>query len=205
MNVVVIHRPERTDREKFIISIIRYFKQVSIFDAIVPARGGSQSGRAIAGCSASHLKSISKYMNNDALLVLEDDAIINEQAFDKIISLKNIPQDCGAIILGADGLPEPTNIWTPITARFYGTQAVIYFPAILKSKFIETAWEILALSNVEGNGAVCYESILLQSIIKNGLKLYRPPLLAVTAGETVSDRSGKIEGRLNCSVLSTSK
>lgn len=201
MKITIIHRPERTDREEYILQLIRAFKDVSILDAVIPKRGESSAGKSIAGCTASHIRAVSKYLINEPLLVLEDDAVIDSQAYAKIVSLKSIPEDCGAITLGGDGLPRPVDIWTPVTGKFFGTQAIIYLPRIKKTKFTEMAWEILALSPVEGEGALCYESIMMQSLHINGLKLYRPPLLAATAAKTVSDRTGEVEERINSTVV----
>jgi len=191
MKIAIIHNPEITDREKYIFPLIRLFRDVSIVDAVIPKRGHSLLEKSIVGSTASHLKAISKYLINEPLLVLEDDAIIDSEIYSNIVSLNSVPEDCGAIILGGDGLPEPIGTWTPIVKKFSSAKAVIYLPRIKKTNFTETVWEILALSAIEQNSSLCHESIIMQSMQFNGIKLYRPPLLAVINTDTVSINTNK--------------
>lgn len=191
MQTTIIHRPERTDREAFLVPLLRFFRDVRLMDACIPRTTEDHSARAVRGCSASHLLAIEQSDPNRPLLVLEDDAVMDESHYRRVQALGDAPSDCGAILLGGDGLPNK-HPWNRVTGKYFGSQAVLYLPALKQSRFLHHAWKLLALheTGVESQGAVrlCYESILQQSVAAAGLHLYAPMVLPFTTGDSFSDR-----------------
>jgi hypothetical protein len=191
MHTTIIHRPQRTDREPFLLPLLRFFRDVRIMDACVPQTTEDPASRAVRGCSASHLLAIEQSDPNRPLLVLEDDAVLDESLYRKVQALGDAPRDCGAILLGGDGLPNQ-HPWNRVTARYFGSQAVLYLPALKQSRFVSHAWKLLALheTGIECPGAVrlCYESLLQQSVLAAGLHLYAPMVLPFATGTSFSDR-----------------
>jgi hypothetical protein len=202
MKTVIIHRSERTDREQFLLPLMRFFKGIKITEAVVPPRNNLPYEQAIVGCSASHLNAIlTDLPDNEPLLVLEDDAVLDPSLWQQFSQSSQIPKDCGAIILGGDGLTESKGDWTAIDKPFFGSQAVIYLPVLKKSAFMLNAWRILATSQVgkatDGSVGLCYESVLMSSLRSCGLSLYRPAVLPFTTAESVSDRTGSLHAARN--------
>jgi len=199
----IIHRPERTDRQKFIDDIKDYFIRIKILDAITAKNANmpNENCNFGAGCSASHLMAVEKSNTDKPLLVLEDDAVIDKQKYKQFLSLGNPPEDCGIILLGGGDhawessigwkLPERTESWTQVNKSFFGSHAVIYMPIIHKTKFLQNAWRNLFFFPKEGPDSWMTENILKLTIESVNLKIYRPIVLPFTFGESISDRNNK--------------
>lgn len=191
MQVAIIHRPERTDRESNLCELLRFFKDVRVTNAIVLSNlTGNDSALAIRGCAASHLQAFEQSNPHAPILILEDDAKIDEKLYRYVQSLGPAPKDCGAVILGADGLPEAKGPWNELTDKYYGSQAVLYFQNLRQTNFLTSAWKLLATTDINSKEHVCYESVLQQSVAAAGLKLYYPAQLPFTTIESYSDRTG---------------
>jgi hypothetical protein len=199
----IIHRPERTDRQKFINDIKDYFIRIKILDAITAKNANMPNDNCNfgTGCSASHLIAVEKSNADKPLLVLEDDAVIDKQKYKQFLSLGNPPEDCGIILLGGGDhpwgstigweLPERTQSWTQVDKPFFGSHAVIYMPIIHKTKFLQNAWRNLFFFPKEGPDSWMTENILKLTIESVNLKIYRPIVLPFTFGESISDRNNK--------------
>jgi GR25 family glycosyltransferase involved in LPS biosynthesis len=195
----IIHRPERTDRQKFIDDIKDYFIRIKILDAITAKNANMPNENCDfgAGCGASHLTAIEESNKNKLLLVLEDDAVIDVEKYKQFLSLSNPPKDCGIILLGADELPKSTGSWTHVNNSFFGSHALIYMPIIHKTKFLQNAWKYLFFFPKEGPLSWMTENILKLAIESVNLKIYRPIVLPFTAGESISDRTKQSFSRNN--------
>jgi hypothetical protein len=195
----IIHRPERTDRQKFIDDIKDYFIRIKILDAITAKNANmpNENCNFGAGCSASHLMAVEKSNINKPLLVLEDDAVIDKQKYKQFLALGNPPEDCAVILLGGDKLSKTKESWTQVDKPFFGSHAVIYMPIIHKTKFLQNAWRNLFFFPKEGPDSWMTENILKLTIESVNLKIYRPKVLPFTAGESFSDRTKQSFSRNN--------
>jgi hypothetical protein len=199
LNPTIIHMSQRTDREKFINDIKDYFPKVKIFNAITAKNANMLNENCDfgAGCTASHFMAIHESNKDEPLLVLEDDAVLDKKKYKQFLSLGNLPEDCGIILLGSDKLKKTNQNWTHVENDFCGTHALIYMPIIHKTKFLENAWRYLFFFPKEGSDSWLTEAILRIVIKSVNLKIYRPKVLPFTAGESFSDRTKEIFSRNN--------
>ena len=193
---VIIHQPHRNDRIQSLANLATAIGGASIFQAVEPSFGDALS-KSVKGCSMSHLQIVES--QTEDVLVLEDDALADAKGWEAWLSHAELPEDCGAILLGGDAknYGEPVKDFHPITGEFFGTQAVHYLTAKLKSKdFTKAALAIMVMnpvgSPVQGVKGLCYESILLSALQTIGLKLYRPARMAFTTIPSYSEREGKM-------------
>jgi len=187
----IIHDDKRIDREDCIGNIRKSLRKTKIFRAICPIWETKRDSRAIRGCSLSHLEIIKK--SKGPVLVLEDDVTVFE-GVDINIDLPEFPEDCGAILLGAEItkiIPTGDGETKEVLLPYYGSHAVLYNTKLLKEKgFLEIAYRLAALVDLSDQG-FCYESLLHLALEKSELKLLcLDKMLFGTIGG-ISDRTGK--------------
>jgi exopolysaccharide biosynthesis predicted pyruvyltransferase EpsI len=196
MEVVIIHRQQRTDRIPIMAGLLNSFPKARILEAKVPLWETDLHSRAMRGCAVSHLSAVKAFLTeNNPLLVLEDDA----KVLTDLPDLSKIPSDAGIIVCGGD-----INVYgddygsgfREVLPPFYGTQAVIYLPRLLKSNYLLNAFERMATAPMgSGEGRVCTESLLLLTAKDSGLKIYRPNNMVFGTVPSLSDSRGIVEER----------
>lgn len=195
MKTVIIHTKSQTDREPNILELFKNYDEITIFNGIVPNWVKDKYDRAVLGCSLSHINIIERNINEKSLLILEDDAsLIQENAVHVLSS--EVPADAGIIIMGGvdlknyKAIPYENTIYHEITPPFYGTQAVWYNTELLKNtNFLLNAYKTIASTKI-GKDGICLESILMQSLLNTGLKIYKPDKMLYSIIECVSLRTG---------------
>lgn len=198
MKTFIIHNYDQSDRDDNVIKLSSNYDEVSIIRGIVPTWIENPFNRAVMGCSLTHLSILHKYINEESILVLEDDACLLPENVKEIENSK-IPDDAGILLLGGDNVPNYNNInvnntvYHEIYPPFFGTHTVWYNTAKLKNTdFLINAYKTLA-SNSVGETGICYESVLLHGLLNTNLKIYRPANMLYTTIETFSSRNQKIE------------
>jgi hypothetical protein len=201
MKTVIIHRPQDTEREANVASLVALAPDETIvMDAIQPLWETDPRNRSIRGASLSQFHAIRHHGDwTQPLLVLEDDAdpICDTNPW----HLRHIPVECGAILLGGDiygheETPDPN--LAKVTGGFLGTHAVVYNLPVLKgTDFLLNAYIFLASNQLgpRGTGAAIHgEFTLAQSLRSVGLDLLatRNHLFSTLQSHT-STRSGRNE------------
>lgn len=203
MKSVVIHRQTRTDRIPLIAALLAAYPGTQILEAKVPVWETNLHNRAMRGCTVSHLSAVRAFLApENPLMVFEDDAVPVD-SYD--LNLEAIPHDAGIIIYGGDAPTYGENVsgFREVIPPFFGTQAVLYTPRLLKSEFLLNALEIAAsvCVGIYGKtGGLCFESILLKALGPTGLKVYRPNRMGFTVAPTPSD-SGSQSGTRSASLV----
>jgi hypothetical protein len=191
MKTVVIHRKEDTHRVKAIESLRTFIPDLQVIEAKVPAWEDNKSSRSVRGCALSHLSAVRAYCHREPLLVLEDDAVIDADAFKALRENKsfNIPRDAAAILLGSEAAfygDELKGGMREVLPPFFGTQAVLYLPQ--HSEFLLSAFHGLSSLKVgTARGSVCYESIMAMAANDSKTRIYRPHEMCFTTTGGVSD------------------
>lgn len=209
VNSVIIHRKERLDRIPAIAALLSRYPQTQVLPAVVPDWEASSHNRAVRGCSLSHLSAVKAFLKPDApLLVLEDDAVAIAP-----MDLADLPADAGILIVGGDVEDYGDDIvggWREVFPKFWGTQAVVYLPSLLNSPFLLNAFEAAASlclgRNEQGSSSgLCLESLLLTSMKRSDLKIYRPQHMAFSTVESVSDSTGAPLGARTKAIIATDR
>lgn len=198
MLTAIIHRPARVDR----IQQVAKLQEAHPGAVVVPAREvpwEPPASGAVRGCALSHLDAVRSALRADRpVLVLEDDAVIRPDAW-AAFDIAKVPEDAGVVLLGTEsdrhGAPD-ANGFRVVQPPNWGTHAVLYMPALLRSPFFFNAFRILA-SHPIGREAhlppdvigLCYESVLHMALEHSGLTLVRPARITHTTSGGVSDRT----------------
>jgi len=197
MKTFIIHTFSQDDRINNVLKLASDYNETIITRGIVPSWIDEPFNRAVLGCSLSHLNIVQKYINDDNILILEDDALLLSESV-KDIESSEIPDDAGILLLGGDNVQNYSannvgdTIYHEIFPPFYGTHAVWYNTNKLKNTdFLINAYKSLAMYPVGKNG-ICYESVLLQGLANTGLKIYRPSTMLYSTIETFSLRNQEI-------------
>jgi len=206
MKTFIIHTYSQSDRNNNIIKLASDYDEVSIIRGIVPEWVKEPFDRAVLGCSLTHLNILQKYINEDNILILEDDAFLLSENV-KDIEISQIPEDAGILLLGGDNVPNYNKInvtgtvYHEIHPPFYGTHAVWYNTDRLRNTdFLTNSYKALA-TNAVGKNGICYESVLLHGLLNTGLKIYRPANMLYSTIEVFSLRNQEIT-TLNTSTIS---
>lgn len=198
-HAVIIHQSSREDRKPSVKALFQAVGNCRVLEAVAPLWESAPANVAVRGCSLSHLRALRQHRTEDPLLVLEDDAKVEPEAYAAWLATTTLPTDCGAVLLGGDvdhHTPGPDG-WHEVLPPYWGSQAVAYnVPLLEQTSFLMNALEITASNQVgpHGNGfGLCYESILLMALHSVGLKLYCRNDHAFTTHADHSARSGSIE------------
>jgi len=203
---VVIHRT--ASRHRYPKKLLELVGNARILEAICPDWDASDTNNSIRGCSLSHLAATQMdHLTRMPMLVLEDDAEVVPENYEKWLRLDDFPDDCGAILLGGDiksAIERPDGWWE--VRDFFGSQAVVYnLPLLDKTPWLQYAYAQLASQQVGPVGprqiGTCYEHILWHAINACGLKTYcRENHAFTTRDDLVSTRSGQKPAQRNRSI-----
>jgi hypothetical protein len=197
MKVVIIHRPERTDRIRNIAKLLDIYPDAVIEHAAVPAWVDKPIDKAMRGCTLSHLNCIRKHLTNEPLLVLEDDAVAIPE---NLAELPNtFPANALAVVVGGDVDQFGDELdygFRKVLPKFFGTQAMIYLPSIWQTPFLLNAYALTAnnhIGHAPNGGSICFESMLLQSTMGTGKAFYRPRKMCFTTMGDLSDTWNRVD------------
>lgn len=190
MKTVIIHKPDRHDREGFVGALLGAFTGAVVQDAYTP-EWEEGPARAIRGCACSVLNAVKRHLGDEPLLVLEDDAFLASPMPD----LSEIPQGAGIVMLGIGEIaPVKTSAkWERIEERFFGSHAILFMPRLRASDFLLNAFEMASLCSFSPSAKglkTCMESILLSCASSAGVGIYRPLTFPFSTHASVSDRTG---------------
>lgn len=201
INTTIIHQLDRTDRIKWVNALKKLFPKASVMFAHEMPWVKSKDERSILGCCISHLFALKGADPRHPHLVLEDDARLLPEGDKTIKRITAIPKDCGVLLLGSEtpaaaevGLDE----FYLVGDRIGGTHAVLYnLPVLVRSEFFLHAFEAIA-SKRFGNDYECWETTLLDSLQKCGLKVLRPKVvMPFVTHASISSRTGQIMNARN--------
>jgi hypothetical protein len=200
IDVLIVHKPDRVDRDPFVRKLIADFPQSRIQNAYVPKWETDKVARSLRGGACSILNAVRKNLACNPLLILEDDA----DFIGTMSDLTSIPDDAGVVLLGSWGAPLPQDgeQWTKIQSKFFGCQAILFMPILTQTEFVLTAYEMAMLCSFDPASEglkTCIESILLHSTNAVGLSVYRPQVFPFVTHESISDRTGVVMGGLKAS------
>jgi hypothetical protein len=186
MNVSIIHRAARADREDNVRRLLALFPHAKVLSAMEPDWGSSAMTKAVRGCSLSHLLAVRHSPCNEPLLVIEDDAVLEGE----LPSFKDVPSDAAITLFGAEAVHygDSRGGYREVLPPFFGSHAVLYSPKFVHSSALVDAALLVASQELGANaGQMAYEGVLLGAVSRSGLKIYRPDRIPFTTLESVSD------------------
>lgn len=193
-STAIIHRKVDKDRITLIDKVREVIPDAVIYEAFEPTWEPQPDTRAIRGVSVSHLKAFASYAKPGQLhMNLEDDVVLVPDAYEQLLSLDTLPDDCGVLLTGSE-TPHAYKVGDlyEVELPYYGAHGVLFnSPVVLSTHFFTHAYELLSTTHM-ADSSCCFEGLLHTALKRVGLKVYRQDTMPFGTAGMLSSRTNKV-------------